>query len=128
MRFFSPDAWVCRRRYRDRSRGARGLWGARRPAVGTIGHCLGGVSPPERSLPAPVWNPATGKQQVQVLLATGDEVTAAVRSAATASLFGDTHVHGEEGVTFYTGAKVVTSRWPHVADPTSASFSFPTSI
>ena len=30
------------------------------------------------------------------------------------SLFGDKHVHGPEGVSFYTRAKVVTSRWPHV--------------
>jgi malonate-semialdehyde dehydrogenase (acetylating)/methylmalonate-semialdehyde dehydrogenase len=29
-----------------------------------------------------------------------------------ASLFGDTHAHGPEGVQFYTRAKVVTSRWP----------------
>ena len=28
------------------------------------------------------------------------------------SLFGDTHVHGTEGVHFYTRGKVVTSRWP----------------
>jgi malonate-semialdehyde dehydrogenase (acetylating) / methylmalonate-semialdehyde dehydrogenase len=28
------------------------------------------------------------------------------------SLFGDVHVHGPEGVRFYTRAKVVTSRWP----------------
>jgi malonate-semialdehyde dehydrogenase (acetylating)/methylmalonate-semialdehyde dehydrogenase len=28
------------------------------------------------------------------------------------SLFGDTHVHGLEGVRFYTRAKAVTSRWP----------------
>jgi malonate-semialdehyde dehydrogenase (acetylating)/methylmalonate-semialdehyde dehydrogenase len=28
------------------------------------------------------------------------------------SLFGDTHVHGAEGVRFYTRAKAVTSRWP----------------
>jgi malonate-semialdehyde dehydrogenase (acetylating) / methylmalonate-semialdehyde dehydrogenase len=28
-----------------------------------------------------------------------------------ASLFGDTHVHGSEGVHFYTRGKVVTSRW-----------------
>jgi malonate-semialdehyde dehydrogenase (acetylating)/methylmalonate-semialdehyde dehydrogenase len=32
------------------------------------------------------------------------------------SLFGDSHVHGTEGVRFYTRAKVVTSRWP---DPES---------
>ncbi len=29
-----------------------------------------------------------------------------------ASLFGDSHVHGREGVHFYTRGKVVTSRWP----------------
>jgi malonate-semialdehyde dehydrogenase (acetylating) / methylmalonate-semialdehyde dehydrogenase len=29
-----------------------------------------------------------------------------------ASLFGDLHVHGPEGVAFYTRTKVVTSRWP----------------
>ncbi|HEY2205416.1 MAG TPA: CoA-acylating methylmalonate-semialdehyde dehydrogenase [Pseudonocardia sp.] len=40
------------------------------------------------------------------------------------SLFGDKHMHGPEGVSFYTRAKVVTSRWPRV-DP--ASFHFPTS-
>jgi malonate-semialdehyde dehydrogenase (acetylating) / methylmalonate-semialdehyde dehydrogenase len=28
------------------------------------------------------------------------------------SLFGDAHVHGMEGVKFYTRAKVVTARWP----------------
>jgi malonate-semialdehyde dehydrogenase (acetylating)/methylmalonate-semialdehyde dehydrogenase len=28
------------------------------------------------------------------------------------SLFGDQHVHGKEGVNFYTRGKVVTSRWP----------------
>jgi malonate-semialdehyde dehydrogenase (acetylating)/methylmalonate-semialdehyde dehydrogenase len=29
-----------------------------------------------------------------------------------ASLFGDTHAHGAEGVHFFTRGKVVTSRWP----------------
>jgi malonate-semialdehyde dehydrogenase (acetylating)/methylmalonate-semialdehyde dehydrogenase len=28
------------------------------------------------------------------------------------SLFGDQHIHGREGVNFYTRGKVVTSRWP----------------
>jgi malonate-semialdehyde dehydrogenase (acetylating) / methylmalonate-semialdehyde dehydrogenase len=28
------------------------------------------------------------------------------------SLFGDAHVHGMDGVKFYTRAKVVTARWP----------------
>lgn len=43
------------------------------------------------------------------------------------SLFGDKHVHGPEGVSFYTRAKVVTSRWPHVEAPAGASYHFPTS-
>jgi malonate-semialdehyde dehydrogenase (acetylating) / methylmalonate-semialdehyde dehydrogenase len=46
------------------------------------------------------------------------------------SLFGDKHVHGPEGVSFYTRAKVVTSRWPHSADSEharGASYHFPTS-
>jgi malonate-semialdehyde dehydrogenase (acetylating)/methylmalonate-semialdehyde dehydrogenase len=32
-----------------------------------------------------------------------------------ASLFGDTHMYGPEGVNFYTRGKVVTSRWPDPA-------------
>ena len=28
------------------------------------------------------------------------------------SLFGDKHVHGPEGISFYTRGKVITSRWP----------------
>jgi malonate-semialdehyde dehydrogenase (acetylating)/methylmalonate-semialdehyde dehydrogenase len=41
------------------------------------------------------------------------------------SLFGDTHVHGPEGVHFYTRAKVVTSRW---SDPATRGpdLGFPT--
>jgi malonate-semialdehyde dehydrogenase (acetylating) / methylmalonate-semialdehyde dehydrogenase len=42
------------------------------------------------------------------------------------SLFGDKHIHGPEGVSFYTRAKVVTSRWPHVEHPAGASYHFPT--
>ncbi|MCW2835280.1 MAG: methylmalonate-semialdehyde dehydrogenase [Nocardioides sp.] len=42
------------------------------------------------------------------------------------SLFGDKHVHGPEGVAFYTRAKVVTARWPHVDHASEASFHFPT--
>jgi len=42
------------------------------------------------------------------------------------SLFGDKHVHGPEGVSFYTRAKVVTSRWPHVEHASDASYHFPT--
>ena len=41
------------------------------------------------------------------------------------SLFGDTHVHGTEGVHFYTRGKVVTTRW---TDPTTGrpDLGFPT--
>ncbi|HET6257049.1 MAG TPA: CoA-acylating methylmalonate-semialdehyde dehydrogenase [Pseudonocardia sp.] len=42
------------------------------------------------------------------------------------SLFGDKHVHGPEGVSFYTRAKVVTARWPHVEAVSGASYHFPT--
>ncbi|MGZ8197848.1 MAG: CoA-acylating methylmalonate-semialdehyde dehydrogenase [Burkholderiales bacterium] len=41
------------------------------------------------------------------------------------SLFGDTHVHGMEGVRFYTRAKVVTTRWPD-ADALPTGFNMPT--
>jgi malonate-semialdehyde dehydrogenase (acetylating) / methylmalonate-semialdehyde dehydrogenase len=42
------------------------------------------------------------------------------------SLFGQHHIHGPEGVAFYTRAKVVTARWPHVDHAVGASFHFPT--
>ena len=32
-----------------------------------------------------------------------------------ASLFGDRHIYGPEGIDFYTRTKVVTSRWPDPA-------------
>jgi malonate-semialdehyde dehydrogenase (acetylating)/methylmalonate-semialdehyde dehydrogenase len=41
------------------------------------------------------------------------------------SLFGDTHVHGMEGVRFYTRGKVVTTRWPD-ADALPTGFHMPT--
>ena len=37
-----------------------------------------------------------------------------------ASLFGDTHMYGPEGINFYTQGKVVTSRWPDPAQSTIA--------
>ncbi|HEY3438687.1 MAG TPA: CoA-acylating methylmalonate-semialdehyde dehydrogenase [Actinotalea sp.] len=45
-----------------------------------------------------------------------------------ASLFGDTHAHGMDGVHFFTRGKVVTSRWPATATPTqpASDLSFPT--
>jgi malonate-semialdehyde dehydrogenase (acetylating) / methylmalonate-semialdehyde dehydrogenase len=42
------------------------------------------------------------------------------------SLFGQSPIHGPEGVNFYTRPKVVTARWPHVEAPTGSSFHFPT--
>src|SRR3954447_2435587 len=35
-----------------------------------------------------------------------------------ASLFGDTHMYGPEGINFYTRGKVITSRWPDPAKST----------
>jgi len=47
-----------------------------------------------------------------------------------ASLFGDHHIHGPEGVKFYTRAKAVTSRWPDsgIAGTNHATMHFPTSV
>jgi malonate-semialdehyde dehydrogenase (acetylating)/methylmalonate-semialdehyde dehydrogenase len=42
-----------------------------------------------------------------------------------ASLFGDHHMHGAEGVRFYTRLKTVTSRWP-TGGRTGADFIMPT--
>lgn len=42
------------------------------------------------------------------------------------SLFGDHHMHGPEGVRFYTRAKVVTTRWPHLSEESLAQLNFPT--
>ena len=47
------------------------------------------------------------------------------------SLFGDTHVHGPEGIKFYTRGKVVTSRWPEEANDAShhrGHMHFPTAV
>ena len=42
------------------------------------------------------------------------------------SLFGDVHMHGEEGVRFYTRAKVITARWVQ-SRPAGKDLGFPTS-
>src|SRR5215208_3961894 len=47
------------------------------------------------------------------------------------SLFGDHHIHGPEGIRFYTRAKAVTSRWPEDAqDPShhGGHMHFPTAV
>ena len=41
------------------------------------------------------------------------------------SLFGDTHVHGMEGVRFYTRGKVISTRWPD-ANAVPTGFNMPT--
>jgi malonate-semialdehyde dehydrogenase (acetylating)/methylmalonate-semialdehyde dehydrogenase len=45
------------------------------------------------------------------------------------SLFGDHHIHGPEGVRFYTRGKAITSRWPATNDASAdgGSLHFPTS-
>jgi len=47
------------------------------------------------------------------------------RRYPTRPLFGDQHVHGMEGVRFYTRGKVVTTRWPD-ADALPPGFHMPT--
>jgi malonate-semialdehyde dehydrogenase (acetylating)/methylmalonate-semialdehyde dehydrogenase len=42
------------------------------------------------------------------------------------SLFGDLHVHGLEGVKFYTRTKAITTRWPEPKEKGKAGFSMPT--
>jgi malonate-semialdehyde dehydrogenase (acetylating) / methylmalonate-semialdehyde dehydrogenase len=47
------------------------------------------------------------------------------------SLFGDHHVHGAEGVRFYTRAKAVTVRWPEVSEQPehhTGHMHFPTAV
>ncbi len=47
------------------------------------------------------------------------------------SLFGDHHIHGPEGVAFYTRGKVVTTRWPQDAQDSShhrGHMHFPTGV
>jgi malonate-semialdehyde dehydrogenase (acetylating)/methylmalonate-semialdehyde dehydrogenase len=41
------------------------------------------------------------------------------------SLFGDHHIHGAEGIRFYTRAKAITQRW-HGTVSHAASYNFPT--
>jgi malonate-semialdehyde dehydrogenase (acetylating)/methylmalonate-semialdehyde dehydrogenase len=42
------------------------------------------------------------------------------------SLFGDLHVHGPEGVAFYTRSKVVTTRWPAGDEEARTTLAMPT--
>ena len=40
------------------------------------------------------------------------------------SLLGDLHIHGPEGVKFYTRLKAITSRWPSESGTYAATMSF----
>ena len=42
------------------------------------------------------------------------------------SLFGDLHMHGMEGVYFYTRTKAVTTRWPELSDKKTSTLAMPT--
>ena len=42
------------------------------------------------------------------------------------SLFGDLHMHGMEGVYFYTRTKAVTTRWPELSDQKTSTLAMPT--
>jgi len=42
------------------------------------------------------------------------------------SLFGDLHMHGMEGVYFYTRTKAITTRWPEVAERSGSTLTMPT--
>ena len=42
------------------------------------------------------------------------------------SLFGQSRIHGPDGVDFYTRSKVVTQRWPEPSTPVISGLSFPT--
>jgi malonate-semialdehyde dehydrogenase (acetylating)/methylmalonate-semialdehyde dehydrogenase len=47
------------------------------------------------------------------------------------SLFGDHHIHGPEGVRFYTRGKAVTTRWPEDAQDAEhhrGHMHFPTAV
>ena len=84
-----------------------------------INHWIGGKdwsAEPERR--SPVWNPATGGRRPRMAYYSF--------GGWNASLFGDKHIHGPEGVSFYTRAKVVTTRWPQIGSRNDAMYSFPT--
>jgi malonate-semialdehyde dehydrogenase (acetylating)/methylmalonate-semialdehyde dehydrogenase len=42
------------------------------------------------------------------------------------SLFGDHHIHGAEGLRFYTRGKAVTTRWPEQDFSRGGEMHFPT--
>ena len=68
----------------------------------TVGHWIDGKPTPGRSTETlPVWNPATGREQARVLLATQEDVDAAVASAARAAPgWGQASLSARSGVLF----------------------------
>ncbi len=81
-----------------------------------------------------VFDPATGEVRARVPLAARAEVNVAIAAAQAAyhsfgrwknSLFGDHHMHGPEGVRFFTKLKTITSRWPE-SGPSEARLLMPT--
>ena len=47
------------------------------------------------------------------------------------SLFGDHHIHGPEGIRFYTRGKAITARWPDEAQDSAhhaGHMHFPTAV
>ncbi len=67
---------------------------------------------------------------VGIDVALGPLLTLIVFDPKKKSLIGDTHIHGPEGVSFYTRGKVVTTRWGVPAElgtaPSSLDLHFPT--
>ena len=94
-------------------------------ARSTVPFWIGGRETASRgSRHAQVTNSATGEAVRAVPFATSDDIDLAVDSAWKDSLFGDLHVHGVEGVKFYTRTKVITKRWPEA--PEAVSLTMPT--
>jgi len=73
-----------------------------------------------------VTDPATGAEIAAVAIADATDVDRAVGEvgrgievvdfARKDSLFGDLHMHGADGVRFFTRTKAVTERWPDPHD------------
>src|SRR5262249_3973591 len=92
----------------------------------SIGHHVGGQQfAGKGSRTQSVFNPATGEQTGVLSLASKADVDTAVEVAAKASRFADHHMHGPEGLRFYSRMKTVTSRWP-TGIPAGAEFAMPT--
>ena len=98
-----------------------------RPSIWSTRTRTATARPCSRTRAAP---PAASKTQIEVGMV-GINVPIPVPMAFYSfggwkqSLFGDLHVHGMEGIAFYTRTKAVTSRWPK-GDVVSSAFIMPT--